>query len=68
VFLKLFLASPRGFCTGVAMAEECLEKALERFRPPIYVFHEIVHNRSIIEEFSARGVVSRWSKSAGSRI
>ena len=39
------------------MAVECLEKALERFLPPVYVFHEIVHNRSIIEEFSARGVV-----------
>lgn len=39
------------------MAVECLEKALERFLPPIYVFHEIVHNRTIIEEFSARGVV-----------
>lgn len=39
------------------MAVECLERALERFHPPIYVFHEIVHNRSIIEEFSARGVV-----------
>jgi len=55
--LRLRLASPRGFCAGVAMAVECLEKALERFLPPIYVFHEIVHNRSIIEEFSARGVV-----------
>jgi 4-hydroxy-3-methylbut-2-en-1-yl diphosphate reductase len=55
--LRLLLASPRGFCAGVAMAVECLEKALERFLPPVYVFHEIVHNRSIIEEFSARGVV-----------
>lgn len=55
--MRLLLASPRGFCAGVAMAVECLEKALERFLPPVYVFHEIVHNRSIIEEFSARGVV-----------
>ncbi|MGA8029824.1 MAG: 4-hydroxy-3-methylbut-2-enyl diphosphate reductase [Bryobacteraceae bacterium] len=55
--MKLLLASPRGFCAGVAMAVECLEKALQLFPPPIFVFHEIVHNRSIVEQFSARGVV-----------
>jgi 4-hydroxy-3-methylbut-2-enyl diphosphate reductase len=55
--LKVLLANPRGFCAGVNMAIESLNKALEIFGTPIYVFHEIVHNRSVVENFSKRGAV-----------
>ena len=55
--MKIILANPRGFCAGVNMAIESLETALERFGPPIYVYHEIVHNRPIVERFRDRGVV-----------
>ncbi len=50
--MRVILASPRGFCAGVNMAIESLELALERFGPPVYVYHEIVHNRRVVEEFS----------------
>ncbi len=55
--MKLILVNPRGFCAGVNMAIESLEKALELFGAPLYVYHEIVHNRPIVERFGARGVV-----------
>ena len=55
--MKLILANPRGFCAGVNMAIESLETAIAHFGTPIYVFHEIVHNRPIVEKFRARGVV-----------
>lgn len=55
--MKVILANPRGFCAGVNMAIESLEKALEKFGSPIYVYHEIVHNRPVVERFSKRGVV-----------
>ena len=55
--MKIILANPRGFCAGVNMAIESLEQALRRFGPPLYVYHEIVHNRPIVERFRARGVV-----------
>jgi 4-hydroxy-3-methylbut-2-en-1-yl diphosphate reductase len=55
--MKVILANPRGFCAGVNMAIEALETALDRFGAPIYVFHEIVHNRPIVEKFTRRGVV-----------
>lgn len=55
--MKIILANPRGFCAGVNMAIESLETALARFGPPIYVYHEIVHNRPIVERFRDRGVV-----------
>lgn len=55
--MKIILANPRGFCAGVNMAIESLEKALELFGAPLYVYHEIVHNRPIVERFQARGVV-----------
>ena len=53
---KVFLAKPRGFCAGVEMAIETLERALRRHGPPLYVFHEIVHNRYVVKEFTGRGV------------
>ncbi len=55
--MKILLANPRGFCAGVNMAIESLELALRHFGSPIYVYHEIVHNRPIVERFRARGVV-----------
>ena len=55
--MKIILANPRGFCAGVNMAIESLEKALGLFGPPLYVYHEIVHNRPIVERFRGRGVV-----------
>jgi 4-hydroxy-3-methylbut-2-enyl diphosphate reductase len=55
--MKIILANPRGFCAGVNMAIESLEKALELYGSPLYVYHEIVHNRPIVERFRGRGVV-----------
>jgi 4-hydroxy-3-methylbut-2-enyl diphosphate reductase len=56
VDLKVILASPRGVCAGVQRAVEIVDRALELYEPPIYVFHEIVHNRHVLEDFRARGV------------
>jgi 4-hydroxy-3-methylbut-2-enyl diphosphate reductase len=55
--VKIILANPRGFCAGVNMAIESLERALRLFGTPIYVYHEIVHNRSVVERFRKQGVV-----------
>jgi 4-hydroxy-3-methylbut-2-enyl diphosphate reductase len=55
--MRIILANPRGFCAGVNMAIESLEQALALFGSPLYVYHEIVHNRPIVERFRARGVV-----------
>ena len=54
--MKIILASPRGFCAGVNMAIESLELALQAFGPPIYVYHEIVHNKYVVDSFRNRGV------------
>jgi 4-hydroxy-3-methylbut-2-en-1-yl diphosphate reductase len=55
--LKIILANPRGFCAGVNMAIESLERALQLYGTPLYVYHEIVHNRPVVERFRKRGVV-----------
>src|SRR3972149_3790452 len=55
--MHILLASPRGFCAGVNMAIESLRLAIERFGTPIYVYHEIVHNRPVVERFRRQGVV-----------
>ncbi|HKB37325.1 MAG TPA: 4-hydroxy-3-methylbut-2-enyl diphosphate reductase [Gemmataceae bacterium] len=55
--MKIILANPRGFCAGVNMAIESLDRALELFGTPLYVFHEIVHNRPVVERFTRRGVI-----------
>jgi 4-hydroxy-3-methylbut-2-enyl diphosphate reductase len=55
--MKIILASPRGFCAGVNMAIESLEVALHRFGPPVYVYHEIVHNRYVVETFRDKGAI-----------
>ena len=54
---KIILANPRGFCAGVIRAIEVVERALDLLPPPIYVFHEIVHNRHVVGRLSGRGVV-----------
>ena len=55
--LTILLAYPRGFCAGVERAIEIVEKALEKFGPPVYVRHEIVHNRYVVEGLEAKGAV-----------
>jgi 4-hydroxy-3-methylbut-2-en-1-yl diphosphate reductase len=55
--MKVLLANPRGFCAGVNMAIESLDQAIELFGTPIYAYHEIVHNRPVVERFRAKGVV-----------
>jgi len=55
--LTVLLASPRGFCAGVERAVEIVEAALKRYGPPIYVRHEIVHNRYVVEGLEAKGAV-----------
>jgi 4-hydroxy-3-methylbut-2-en-1-yl diphosphate reductase len=55
--MHVILASPRGFCAGVNMAVDALEAALAAFGAPLYVYHEIVHNRPVVERFRKRGVV-----------
>ncbi len=55
--MKILLANPRGFCAGVNMAIESLDRALELFGTPLYVYHEIVHNRPVVDRFKAKGVI-----------
>jgi 4-hydroxy-3-methylbut-2-en-1-yl diphosphate reductase len=55
--VKILLANPRGFCAGVNMAIESLDRALELFGTPLYVYHEIVHNRPVVDRFRKRGVI-----------
>ena len=53
----LILASPRGFCAGVERAIKIVERALEKFGAPIYVRHEIVHNKRVVDDLAAKGAV-----------
>ncbi len=55
--MKILLASPRGFCAGVNMAIQSLDLTLRSFGPPIYVYHEIVHNKYVVETFREKGAV-----------
>jgi 4-hydroxy-3-methylbut-2-enyl diphosphate reductase len=55
--LKVLLASPRGFCAGVDRAIQIVERALERYGAPVYVRHEIVHNKHVVERLRAMGAV-----------
>lgn len=55
--MKVLLVSPRGFCAGVNMAIDALDRAIALFGTPLYVFHEIVHNRHVVERFEDKGVV-----------
>ena len=54
--LKIYLASPRGFCAGVKRAIEIVEKSIHKFGAPVYVRHEIVHNKQVVEELKEKGV------------
>jgi 4-hydroxy-3-methylbut-2-en-1-yl diphosphate reductase len=53
--MRIILAQPRGFCAGVVRAIETVERALEKYGPPIYVRHEIVHNKFVVESLKAKG-------------
>ncbi|MCZ6764626.1 MAG: 4-hydroxy-3-methylbut-2-enyl diphosphate reductase [Alphaproteobacteria bacterium] len=55
--IRVILASPRGFCAGVERAIEIVERALEKYGPPVYVRHEIVHNKRVVESLRAKGAV-----------
>ena len=55
--IKIILANPRGFCAGVERAIEIVERALKKYGPPVYVRHEIVHNRHVVESLRAKGAV-----------
>ena len=55
--IEVWLASPRGFCAGVERAIEIVERALDLHGPPVYVRHEIVHNKRVVETLRAKGAV-----------
>lgn len=55
--MEIFLARTQGFCAGVASAVEIVEKSLEKYGAPLYVYHEIVHNTYVVADFRQRGVV-----------
>jgi 4-hydroxy-3-methylbut-2-en-1-yl diphosphate reductase len=55
--LKVLLCSPRGFCAGVVRAIDSVERALARYGAPVYVRHEIVHNRYVVESLKAKGAI-----------
>lgn len=55
--MKILLANPRGFCAGVRMAIEVVDQVLRAKGAPVYVYHEIVHNKHVVDDFKRRGVV-----------
>lgn len=55
--MKILLAQPRGFCAGVERAIDIVERALIKYGPPVYVRHEIVHNKRVVEDLRAKGAV-----------
>ncbi|MDE8652601.1 4-hydroxy-3-methylbut-2-enyl diphosphate reductase [Novosphingobium album (ex Liu et al. 2023)] len=55
--LRLLIAAPRGFCAGVDRAIEIVERAIVRYGPPVYVRHEIVHNRFVVDGLKAKGAI-----------
>ncbi len=55
--MKIFLANPRGFCAGVDRAIEIVNRALERFGAPVYVRHEVVHNKTVVGELREKGAI-----------
>src|SRR5687768_18107261 len=55
--LRLLIAAPRGFCAGVDRAIEIVERTLQRYGAPVYVRHEIVHNRYVVDGLRAKGAV-----------
>lgn len=55
--MEIILAKPRGFCAGVTRAIETVEKAIEKFGTPVYVRHEIVHNKFVVESLRKKGAI-----------
>jgi 4-hydroxy-3-methylbut-2-enyl diphosphate reductase len=55
--LKIYLASPRGFCAGVKRAIDIVEKSITKYGKPVYVRHEIVHNKQVVEDLKKKGAV-----------
>ncbi len=55
--LKIYLASPRGFCAGVKRAIEIVEKSINKYGSPVYVRHEIVHNKQVVDELKEKGAI-----------
>ncbi len=55
--LKIYLASPRGFCAGVKRAIEIVEKSIDKYGTPVYVRHEIVHNKQVVDELKNKGAI-----------
>jgi 4-hydroxy-3-methylbut-2-en-1-yl diphosphate reductase len=55
--MQIILANPRGFCAGVNMAIQCVDEAIKIVGTPLYVYHEIVHNRHVVERFVREGVI-----------
>jgi len=55
--LKIYLASPRGFCAGVKRAVEIVEKSLNKYGKPVYVRHEIVHNKEVVNDLKKKGAI-----------
>ena len=55
--LRVLIAAPRGFCAGVERAIEIVERAIDRYGAPVYVRHEIVHNRYVVDGLKAKGAV-----------
>ena len=55
--ITLYLANPRGFCAGVERAIDIVDAALKKYGAPIYVRHEVVHNRFVVDTLKARGAV-----------
>src|SRR5579884_3041128 len=54
---KIIMAQPRGFCAGVVRAISIVERALEKYQKPVYVRHEIVHNKYVVDSLKAKGAV-----------
>ena len=55
--IKILLAAPRGFCAGVVRAIEIVEKTLKKYGSPVYVRHEIVHNKYVVENLKQKGAI-----------
>ena len=55
--LDILLCAPRGFCAGVVRAIDAVERALSLYGPPVYVRHEIVHNRFVVESLKRKGAI-----------
>ena len=58
--MKIILATPRGFCAGVERAIAIVERALEIYGPPVYVRHEIVHNKHVVESLRAKYLFTQF--------